>query len=84
MTDKTYILHIKIDGEDNTMLTYASTPENAIDNAVMIESVEELYKIVDQETQHEYKFNIDIQEIRKVRKLLPADTIMDFKLHENR
>jgi|TARA_R100000482_G_scaffold121483_1_gene67724 hypothetical protein len=83
MKDKKYILYVQIDGEEHTLLTYATTPEGAIDNAVMLDGVEELYKIVEEATQEEYAFDINIQEIRKIRKLLPSDMTMDFKLNEN-
>tara|TARA_B100001939_G_scaffold302662_1_gene279907 strand:+ start:3669 stop:3923 length:255 start_codon:yes stop_codon:yes gene_type:complete len=83
MKDKKYILYVQIDGEEHTLLTYAMTPEGAIDNAVMLDGVEELYKIVEEATQEEYAFDINIQEIRKIRKLLPSNFSMDFKLNEN-
>lgn len=83
MEDKKYILYVKIDGEHHTILSYAMTPEGAIDNAVMLDSVDELYKIVEEATQEEYAFDIDIKEIRKIRKLLPSNFSMDFKLNEN-
>tara|TARA_Y100000004_G_scaffold136243_1_gene154288 strand:+ start:781 stop:1059 length:279 start_codon:yes stop_codon:yes gene_type:complete len=68
-----YILNVLIDSKKTSIKTYASSPEEAIDNAILMETVEDLYSVEDIKENKKLDFLSDFTEMRELRKAVPSD-----------
>ena len=68
-----YILNVLIDNEKTSIKTYAFSPEEAIDNAILMEAVEDLYSVEDTKEKIQLDFLSDFKEMRELRNAVPAE-----------
>ena len=78
-----YIMDVELDNERTTLKTFSRTVEGAVDNMVKIEGVQKLFNIGNVDTQETWEFDEDITELRNLRKKLPENLEMFFKVGEN-
>ena len=75
-----YILNVLIDNKKTSLKTYASSPEEAIDNAILMETVEDLYSVEDIKNKKQLNFLSDFKEMRNLREQVPSE--LEPLLHE--
>jgi hypothetical protein len=78
-----YIMDVELDNERTTLKTFSRTVEGAVDNMVKMEGVQKLFNIGNVDTQETWEFDEDITELRNLRKKLPENIEMFFKVGEN-
>tara|TARA_R110002012_G_scaffold144958_1_gene303225 strand:- start:8202 stop:8480 length:279 start_codon:yes stop_codon:yes gene_type:complete len=75
-----YILNVLINKQKTSIKTYASSPEEAIDNAILMETVEDLYSVEDIKNKKQLNFLSDFKEMRNLREQVPSE--LEPLLHE--
>lgn len=60
-------------GERTVLKTFANSVAFAIDNMVLLETVEDIFSIEDVETKRVWDFNGDFKQLKDMRKGLPFD-----------
>ena len=78
-----YIMDVELDNERTTLKTFSRTVEGAVDNMVKMEGVQKLFAIGNKNTFETWEFEADITELRNLRKKLPENIEMFFKVGEN-
>lgn len=73
-----YLLEVEIDGNKDTIKTFARSVEYAVDNIVKMESVDKLFNIINLDTQEFWEFNEDIKVLRDLRNKMPSNIEMFF------
>lgn len=70
---KTYLMEVNNAGERTVLKTFANSVAFAIDNMVLLETVEDIFSIEDVETKRVWDFNGDFKQLKDMRKGLPFD-----------
>ena len=73
-----YLLEVEIDGNKDTIKTFARSVEYAVDNIVKLNSVDRLFNIINLDTQESWEFNEDIKVLRDLRNKMPSNIEMFF------
>jgi len=73
-----YLLEVEIDGNKDTIKTFARSVEYAVDNIVKLDSVDRLFNIINLDTQESWEFNEDIKVLRDLRNKMPSNIEMFF------
>ena len=66
-------------GQKETLKTFGSSIEEAIDNMVMMEGVNFLYMIQDLKSQEEWTFDEDLRPLRYLRQKIPSNMSISFE-----
>ena len=70
---KTYLMEVSNAGERTVLKTFANSVSFAIDNMVLLETVEDLFSIEDFETKEVWDFTGNFNQLKDMRKGLPFD-----------
>tara|TARA_B100001250_G_C19812620_1_gene796499 strand:+ start:1211 stop:1465 length:255 start_codon:yes stop_codon:yes gene_type:complete len=70
---KTYLMEVNNAGERTVLKTFANSVAFAIDNMVLLGTVEDIFSIEDVETKRVWDFNGDFNQLKDMRKGLPFD-----------
>mgnify|MGYP001259003384 FL=1 len=70
---KTYLIEVNNAGERTVLKTFANSVAFAIDNMVLLDTVENIFSIKDVESEEVWDFDGDFNHLKNMRKELPFD-----------